>query len=74
MVEGGERTPVRKPYDTKPTCLAQFHLFRRHVRNEQETQPASPMVSPELTDRKAQASSLCDASDGPMSKAREACA
>jgi len=29
MVEaGGVEPPSEKRYDTKPTCLAQFHLFR----------------------------------------------
>jgi hypothetical protein len=45
MVEaGGVEPPSEKRYATEPTCLSQFVWFAFRAWNEQETQPASPMV------------------------------
>jgi hypothetical protein len=72
MVEtGGVEPPSEKRYDTKPTCLAQFRCFARHAQNEQETQPASPMVLARAlrTERSGPAHCVTPLT-GPMSKAR----
>ena len=44
MEAGGVEPPSEKRYEPKTTCLAQFSFFARRAQNEQETQPASPMV------------------------------
>ena len=47
MVEaGGVEPPSEKRYATEPTCLSQFVWFASRAWNEQETPPASPMISP----------------------------
>ena len=47
MVEaGGVEPPSEKRYGPKPTCVARSIGFARRAQNEQETQPASPMISP----------------------------
>jgi len=47
MVEaGGVEPPSEKRYGLKTTCVAHSVFFARHAQNEQETQPASPMISP----------------------------
>jgi len=72
MVEaGGVEPPSEKRCDTKPTCLAQFVVFAGRAWNEQETQPASPMVlaRPLRTERSGPAHCVTPLT-GPMSKAR----
>jgi hypothetical protein len=72
MVEaGGVEPPSEKRYATEPTCLSQFVFFARRAWNEQETQPASPMVLAQAlrTERLRPAHCLTPRS-GPMSKAR----
>jgi hypothetical protein len=72
MVEaGGVEPPSEKRYATEPTCLSQFVFFACRAWNEQETQPASPMVLAQAlrTERLRPAHCLTPRS-GPMSKAR----
>ena len=72
MVEaGGVEPPSEKRYATEPTCLSQFVWFASRAWNEQETQPASPMVLALAlrTERLGPAHCMTPRS-GPMSKAR----
>src|SRR5258708_28796724 len=77
---GGSRTPLRKalrheaymlisiPCAAKPARA--FRAFARHAQNEQETQPASPMVlSPALRTQKPGPAHCVTPLTGPMSKA-----
>jgi len=82
MVEaGGVEPPSEKRYDTKPTCLSQFGVrpspreryraFARHAQNEQETQPASPMVlARALRTERLRPAHCVTPLTGPMSEAR----
>ena len=72
MVEaGGVEPPSEKRCAAEPTCLSQFVRFARRAWNEQETQPASPMVLARAlrTERLGPAHCVTPLA-GPMSKAR----
>ena len=72
MVEaGGVEPPSEKRNAAEPTCLSQFVRFARHAWNEQETQPASPIVLTRTlrTERLRPAHCMTPLA-GPMSKAR----
>jgi len=72
MVEaGGVEPPSEKRCATEPTCLSQFVWFARRAWNEQETQPASPMVLAQAlrTERPKPAHCMTPLA-GPVSKAR----
>ena len=72
MVEaGGVEPPSEKRYATEPTCLSQFVWFAFRAWNEQETQPASPMVLAQALRTEMLRPAHCmTLLAGPVSKAR----
>ena len=72
MVEaGGVEPPSEKRYAAEPTCLSQFVWFAGRAQNEQETQPASPMVlARALRTERLRPAHCVTPLTGPMSKAR----
>ena len=68
---GGVEPPSEKRNATEPTCLSQFVSFARRAWNEQETQPASPMVlARALRTERLRPAHCMTLLTGPMSKAR----
>ena len=71
MEAGGVEPPSEKRYATEPTCLSQFVWFAFRAWNEQETQPASPMVLAQaLRTERLRPAHCVTPLTGPMSKAR----
>jgi hypothetical protein len=72
MVEaGGVEPPSEKRYAAEPTCLSQFVWFATRAWNEQETQPASPMVLAQTLRTESLGPAHCmTLLAGPVSKAR----
>jgi len=69
----GSRTPVRKALRHEAYMLSSIPLGSpAALRMSKKRGRLVRWFSPSLTDRKARTSSLCDASDRPMSKAGEA--